>query len=99
MSFTLITILKAILEVAGLSLLGQGLLYVFAGASRERNFVYLMFRTVTAPVFRITRFLTPRFVIDRHIWLLTPLLVVSLWLLVTWFKIRIALEATGRAAL
>lgn len=96
MSFTLVTILKALTEIAGLSLLGQGVLYVFAGASRERNFVYLMFKTVTAPVFKLTRLITPRFILDRHIWLLTPLLVVVLWTILTYFKIKIALEATGR---
>jgi hypothetical protein len=96
MSFTLVTILKALVEVAGFSLIGQGVLYVFAGASRERNFIYIMFRTVTAPVFKVTRFITPRFILDRHIWMLTPLVLLVMWALVTYFKIKIALEATGR---
>jgi hypothetical protein len=99
MSFTLVTILKALIEVAGLSLLGQGVLYLFAGASRERNFVYIMFRTVTAPVFRLTRLITPRFILDRHIWLLTPLVLLVLWVVATYFKIKIAFEATGRTLL
>lgn len=96
MSFTIVTILKALIEVAGLSLLGQGVLYLFAGAGRDRNFVYLMFKAVTAPVFRLTRFIAPRFILDRHIWLLTPLVLLVLWVAATYFKIRIALEATGR---
>ncbi len=96
MTFTLVTILKAVIEIAGLSLLGQAVLYLFAGASRDRNFVYLLFKTVTAPVFRLTRFIAPRFILDRHIWLLTPLVVLALWVAATYFKIRIALEATGR---
>ncbi len=99
MSFTLVTIIKALVEVAGFSLLGQGVLWVFAGAGRERNFVYIMFRTVTAPVFRLTRFITPRFVLDRHIWIITPLVLALLWLAATYFKIRIALEATGRTVM
>jgi len=98
MAFTLVTILKALIEVAGFALLGQGALYVFAGASRDTNFVYLMFKAVTAPVFRLTRIIMPRFILDRHVWLLTPLVVLVLWVVVTYFKIRIALEATGRAA-
>ena len=99
MSFTLVTIVKALIEVAGFSLLGQAVLYVFAGPSRERNFVYVMFRTVTAPVFKLTRFLAPRFILDRHIWMLAPLVLAILWLVATYFKIRIALEAAGRAAM
>ncbi len=98
MSFTLVTILKALIEIAGFSLLGQGVLYLFAGASRERNFAYIMLKTLTAPVFRLARFIAPRFILDRHIWLLAPLLLMLLWIVVTYFKIRIALEATGRAA-
>lgn len=97
MEFTLVTILKALIEVAGFALLGQGVLYIFAGAGREKNFVYLMLKAVTAPVFRLTRTITPRFILDRHIWLLTPLVVLILWAIVTYFKIKIALEATGRA--
>lgn len=99
MSFTLVTILKALIEIAGFSLLGQGVLYVFAGSGRDRNFVYNLFKAVTAPVFKLTRLVTPRFVLDRHIWLLAPLVLALLWITVTYFKIRIALEATGRAAL
>lgn len=98
MSFTLVTILKALIEVAGFSLLGQGVLYLFAGPSRERNFVYIMFRTVTAPVFKVTRFIAPRFILDRHLWLLAPLVLLLMWAVVTYFKIRIAFEAAGRAA-
>ena len=96
MSFTLVTIIKALVEVAGLSLLGQGVLYVFAGASRDRNFIYLMFKAVTSPVFKLTRLITPRFILDRHIWMITPLVLLVLWVVATYFKIRIALEATGR---
>jgi hypothetical protein len=78
----LLDILKALLEVAGLALLGQGLLFLFAGAKRERNVVYQAFATVTRPVIRATRFLTPRLVLDRHLGLVAFLLVVLGWFLV-----------------
>ncbi len=57
---TLVDILKALLEVAGLALLGQGLLFLFAGSKRESNVIYQALATVTRPVIRITRFITPR---------------------------------------
>ena len=78
----LVDILKALLEVAGLALLGQGLLYLFAGAKREKNVVYQAFAVVTRPVLRVARFVTPRVVLDRHIGLVAFLLVVVAWFLV-----------------
>lgn len=62
--------LKAVVEVAGFAYLGQGLVALFFGtrsAQREQNFIYQVFRIVTGPVTRATRFVTPRFVPDRHV--------------------------------
>jgi hypothetical protein len=78
----LLDILKAVLEVAGLALLGQGLLFLFAGTKRDRNVIYQAFVTVTRPVLRVTRFVTPRVVLDRHIGLVAFLLVVLAWFFV-----------------
>ena len=44
----LISILRTLVEVAGLALLGQGLLAVLAGSKRDANFVYRLFQVVTA---------------------------------------------------
>jgi hypothetical protein len=77
---TFIDILKALLEVVGLTLLGQGLLFVLAGARRERNVVYQALATVTRPVLRLTRRIAPRLIVDQHVGLLAFLLVALLWL-------------------
>lgn len=77
----LLTIVKALAELAMLFLLGQGMLYILAGQKREGNFFYQLLRTVTRPVVRMTRFVTPRFVIDRHIPYAAGLLVFWVWLL------------------
>ncbi len=58
---------KAIVEVAGFAYLGQGLVALFAGAKRDTNVVYQIFRIVTGPVTRATRFIAPKFIPDRHI--------------------------------
>jgi hypothetical protein len=97
--FTLFSILKALTEVAGFALLGQGTLYLFAGARRESNFAYLMLKAVTSPVFKLARFLSPRVVLDRHIWILTPLIVIVLWVTFTYMKIKTFVEAGSGAAL
>jgi hypothetical protein len=78
----LLDILKALLEVAGLALLGQGLLFLLAGAKRQGNVVYQAFATVTRPVIRFTRFITPRVVLDRHLGLVAFLFVAMAWFFV-----------------
>jgi hypothetical protein len=63
----LLRALKAVVEVAGFAYLGQGLVAVFSGTRREQNVIYQVFRIVTGPVTRATRFLMPKFIPDRHI--------------------------------
>jgi hypothetical protein len=76
----IVTIARALVEIAGWFMLGQGILYVFAGSRRNENFVYQLFALLTRPVMRITRAITPRIVRDQHIWLAAFLLVVWLWI-------------------
>lgn len=83
--------LKALTEVAGFALLGQGIVYVFAGAGAEKNVPYLILKTVTSPIFALARLVAPRFVPERFIWMLTPGLVILLWLVFTYLKIRLVL--------
>ena len=78
----LLDIVKALLEVAGLALLGQGLLFLFAGSKRQGNVVYQGLSVVTRPVLRLTRFVTPRVVLDRHLGLVAFLLVALAWFFV-----------------
>lgn len=78
----LLDILKALLEVAGLALLGQGLLFLFAGTRRGQNVVYQGLATVTRPVLRVARLMTPRIVLDRHLGLVAFLLLALAWFLV-----------------
>ena len=63
----LLRALKAIVEVAGFSYLGQGLVAVFSGTRREQNVIFQVFRIVTGPVTRTVRLLMPKFIPDRHI--------------------------------
>lgn len=76
----LVSALRALVEVAGLALLGQGVLYFLAGSARERNPVYQLFAIVTRPVIALVRRLTPRLVVDRHIPAVTLFLLFWLWI-------------------
>jgi hypothetical protein len=78
----LLRALKTVVEVAGFSYLGQGLVAIFAGAGREGNFVYQIFRIVTGPVTRATRFAMPRFIPDRHIPFIAFGLLLWAWILI-----------------
>ena len=65
--YEVIVILKALTEVAGVAFFGQGVLWVIAGAKRDQNVVYKLFKTLTSPVTRVTRIVTPRIILDAHI--------------------------------
>jgi hypothetical protein len=89
---TIVIMLKALAEMAGLFMLGQGLLWVFAGARREQNSVYKFFQLLTRPVMQLTRAIAPRFVLDQHIGLLAFFLVAVLWLVLTVVKVKLTLD-------
>ena len=76
----IVTMLRALVEVAGYFMLGQGLLYLFAGCKRTENFIYQLFALLTRPVMKLTRAITPRFVRDDHIPVAAFLLLLWLWI-------------------
>jgi len=90
--YEVIVVLKALSEIAGVAMIGQGVLYVIAGAKRDQNAVFGIFKTITSPVMKATRWITPRIVLDQHIWLVAFLLLIILWLALTVMKISIVLE-------
>ena len=90
--YEIIVILKALTEIAGVAFLGQGVLWVIAGAKREQNAVYKLFKTLTSPVTRVTRAITPRIIIDAHIGLVAFFLLLVLWVVLTALKIKMVLE-------
>ncbi|MDP1653339.1 MAG: hypothetical protein Q8L56_11525 [Rhodocyclaceae bacterium] len=63
----IIGVLRALVEVAMLFLLGQGILALLAGSRRHTNIVYKFFLIVTQPVMKIVRFISPPQIIDKHL--------------------------------
>ena len=92
-----IVILKALTEVAGVAFLGQGVLWLLAGSKRNENIVYNLFKTLTSPVTRVTRVITPRIVIDAHIGLVAFFLLLVLWIVLTALKVKLVLDAAAGA--
>ena len=93
--YILVVILKAINEVALIALISQGVLYVLAGSKRENNFVYFILKTMTMPVMKFARLVTPRVVLDQHIgWVALFILLLAEVLLIA-AKISLHLQATA----
>jgi len=82
----MLTIARALVEVAGMFLLARGALFVLAGAGRERNVIYQLFCVVTRPVITATRFVMPRFVVDKHIPLVAFFILFWLWIALAYAK-------------
>jgi hypothetical protein len=75
-----ISLVRVLVEVAGYTLLGQGVLAIFAGKSRDQNIVYRLMQTVTAPAVKSVRYVTPRFIIDKHIPFVTFFVLFWMWI-------------------
>jgi len=80
MELLLISAARALIEVAGFALLGQGALALLAGQRRHDNLFYKILQIITAPAIRLTRLITPRIIIDAHLPYLTFFLLLWLWL-------------------
>lgn len=79
----LLLVVKALIEVAGVALIGQGLVALFAGVNREKNIVYGIFRIITLPAVKLARLLTPvRYVRDTHLPLVAFFICFWLWVAV-----------------
>ena len=76
----LVRILLALVQIAALALLGQGVLAMLAGKYREQNIFYRILRTVTHPAVRIARALTPRLILDAHIPALAFFVLLWVWI-------------------
>jgi hypothetical protein len=92
---TLIVVLRTLFEVAGLALIGQGILFLLAGANREQNVFYRVLKTLTMPVWRAVRFIAPRFIVDRHVGYMAFLLLGLGWFLLVDFQARQCLDQLG----
>jgi hypothetical protein len=80
-----VVIVKALAELAGMFLLGRGLLWVLAGRKRMDNIFYQVLSVVTDPVIRAARWVTPRVVLDSYIPAIAFGLVAWIWLAIVFW--------------
>ena len=85
----LLTVLRALAEIAGLFLLAQGALFLLAGGTRDRNFIYQLFCIITRPVTSLTRLMIPKLVPDKYIPYIAFFLLFALWILLAYVRLII----------
>ena len=85
----LISSLKLIAEVALMALAGRWLLGLLAGAKRDSNFFYQALDFLVRPFTSAVRLVTPKLVIDRHVPLVTFVLLSWLWIFALVEKVQI----------
>jgi hypothetical protein len=57
--------IQLIVAIALMGLIGQGVLYILAGANREKNIFYQVVRIIPSPFVKLFRLLTPKVFPDR----------------------------------
>ncbi|MCX7662817.1 MAG: hypothetical protein N2Z61_03570 [Tepidimonas fonticaldi] len=79
---------QLVLYIGLLALLGQGVLYIIAGARRESNFVYQLFQVLNKPWVGAARWIAPRQVAEQHVPVVAFCVMAVLYLAVTLGKIE-----------
>lgn len=87
-----VSAVKLVAEIALMALVGQWVLGLLAGARRDSNFFYRLFKVLTDPFVRGARLITPRVVLDRHVPLVAFLLLAFAWIIATFYRIQVCLE-------
>jgi hypothetical protein len=85
---TFINALQLILYIGALALLGQGLLYLLAGAKRQTNMFYQLLQVVTKPFFRAARWIAPKQVAASQVGYVAFFIVAVCYIAVTLWKIE-----------
>ena len=87
-----INLVMLIADIALLAMFGQWVLGLLAGARKDQNLFYQILAIVGRPFVVVTRLLTPKVVIDRHIPIVAFLILVFLRLGFTVLKISHCLQ-------
>lgn len=83
-----LNILQLLLYIGLLALLGQGLLFLIAGARRDTNLFYQLFQVINKPWIALASLISPKQIATRHHAFVAFCLVAALYLAVTVAKIE-----------
>lgn len=90
---TLLSVIQLVLYVALLALLGQGILFLLAGARRDENFFYGLLKIISKPFTVPVRLLTPSKVGDHQVPIVTFFLLLIAYAVVTFERINLCIGA------
>jgi len=93
----LVVILKSLIELSLMFIIGRFLLGLLAGAKRDTNVFWQLLDVAAKPVLWITRRVSPKLILDRHIPLAAASWLLIAWVLVVKVKIDLCLQM-GAAA-
>ncbi len=85
---TLINALQLVLYIGALALLGQGLLYLLAGAKRQTNVFYQLMQVLTKPFMKFARWIAPKQIADSQIGFVAFFVVAILYVAVFLWKVE-----------
>jgi hypothetical protein len=88
-----LNIIQLVLYIALLALVGQGALFVLSGARRDSNFFYRLLQVISKPFTLPVRWITPKQVDDRQVPVVTFLLLLIVYAVVTFEKINLCMAA------
>ena len=80
---TILNAIQLVLYIALLALLGQGVLFVLAGARRESNFFYKLLQVLSKPFTWPLRKLMPKQVADHQVPIVAFMLLLLMYAVVT----------------
>jgi uncharacterized protein YggT (Ycf19 family) len=90
---SVLNVIQLVLYIALLALVGQGVLYVFAGAKRDSNFFYKLLQVLSKPFTLVVRKLTPKAVGDSQVPVVTFLTLVVIYAIVTFERADLCVTA------
>ena len=88
-----LNIAQLVLYIALLALAGQGLLFVLAGAKRDQNLYYQLLQILSKPFTLLVRKITPVDVGDHQVPLATFFVLLVVYAVVTFEKIKLCVAA------
>ena len=88
-----LNVLQLVLYIALIALAGQAVLFVLAGEKRETNFFYKLLQLLSKPFTLPVRKLTPKLVADQHVPVVTFLLLLVVYGVVTFERADICVTS------
>lgn len=89
---TFLNLVQLLLYIPLLALLGQGLLFILAGAKRHDNFFYQLLQLIAKPFTAVVRKITPSVVADAHVPIATFCLLLIAYFVVSFEKIDLCMK-------